>query len=302
AILGKQGGVDIDVAEGRKVDHPLGDDATIGDDDDGVRLNRFQLRTKVGIDLDLLRLHYRDSVLERDLLYGGRDHFETAALGTIRLGNDELHVEACLQQSFETGNCKRRRSAEDQFHRVNGTGVSLSDESWLFPLAGFHQLADLALDEIALEAADVADVKLAVEVIGFVQEGAREQVLTGHLEPFAIDVLCLDGDFFRTRDVFAELRKTQTAFGRGLTTFSLDDLRIGENDFGLGIFLEGDVYDGEMQGDADLRCGQADAMGFVHRFEHIVDELFELAIKFSYGSGGRFEYGIAKLHYGIDHQ
>ena len=42
------------------------------------------------------------------------------------------------------------------------------------PFSRFHQLADLALHQVAFEAADVVDVKLAIQVIGFVKEGARQ--------------------------------------------------------------------------------------------------------------------------------
>src|SRR5450755_5192599 len=45
------------------------------------------------------------------------------------------------------------------------------------PFAQFNELADLALHQVALERADVADVELPVEVIGLVQQRARQQLL-----------------------------------------------------------------------------------------------------------------------------
>ena len=42
------------------------------------------------------------------------------------------------------------------------------------PLSRFHQLADLAPHEVSLERADVADVELAIQMIGFVEEGAGQ--------------------------------------------------------------------------------------------------------------------------------
>jgi hypothetical protein len=43
----------------------------------------------------------------------------------------------------------------------------------LFPLASFHQLFNLAFHEIALQGTDMANVKLAVQVVGFVKKGPR---------------------------------------------------------------------------------------------------------------------------------
>jgi hypothetical protein len=42
------------------------------------------------------------------------------------------------------------------------------------PLSRFHQLADLALHEVSLERADVADVELAIQMVGFVQKSAGQ--------------------------------------------------------------------------------------------------------------------------------
>src|SRR5215475_8858786 len=39
------------------------------------------------------------------------------------------------------------------------------------PLAGLHQLSNLAFHQVSLQCAQVDHVKLAVEVIGFVEEG-----------------------------------------------------------------------------------------------------------------------------------
>src|SRR5204862_786341 len=41
----------------------------------------------------------------------------------------------------------------------------------LFPFPSFHQLFDFAFDQVTLERADVADVQLAIQVVGFVEEG-----------------------------------------------------------------------------------------------------------------------------------
>src|ERR1019366_10417921 len=51
------------------------------------------------------------------------------------------------------------------------------------PFTQFNELADLALHQVAFERADVADVKLSVEVVSLVQQGARQQLLAGDLKP-----------------------------------------------------------------------------------------------------------------------
>ncbi len=57
----------------------------------------------------------------------------------------------------------------------------------------------------------------------------------------------------------------------------------------FGIFLEGDVDDGDAASDADLRRGEADAVGGVHGLEHVVDELLQFVVEDSHGLGGLFE-------------
>src|SRR4051794_40643347 len=94
------------------------------------------------------------------------------------------------------------------------------------PFSGFHQLLDLALHEIAFERADVTDVELAIEMIGFVKECAREQFFTGLLEELAFRVLSADGDLFRASHVLAEIRNAEAAFTLGVLAF-------GANDFGI---------------------------------------------------------------------
>ena len=49
---------------------------------------------------------------------------------------------------------------------------SLNDSIAHLPLSRLHQLADLALDQVALQRADVADVELAMQMLGFMKEGS----------------------------------------------------------------------------------------------------------------------------------
>ena len=45
------------------------------------------------------------------------------------------------------------------------------------PFSSFHHFLDLTLHQVSLERADMADVELSIQMIGFMQEGSREQVL-----------------------------------------------------------------------------------------------------------------------------
>src|SRR5208283_3733723 len=72
-----------------------------------------------------------------------------------------------------------RKPAATSFSRVGtaNSGVPQNTRSIMFalPFTLLHQLAHFALEHIALQRADVVDVKLPVEMIGFMQQGARQQ-------------------------------------------------------------------------------------------------------------------------------
>ena len=61
------------------------------------------------------------------------------------------------------------------------------------PFSRFDQFANFALDQVAFERADVADVELAVEVIGLVLKGAGQQIVAGLLENLPGQILGADG-------------------------------------------------------------------------------------------------------------
>src|SRR5579859_7116264 len=148
----------------------------------------------------------------------------------------------------------------------------------------------------------MADVELAVEVIGFVKQGAGEKFFPGFFKNVAAGVLGADGDFVGARHILAELGNAEAAFALGVLAFSVDDFGIDQNELGFGIFLEGNVDDGNAASDADLRGGEADTVGGVHGFEHVVEELLQVVVKDSNRLGGLFQNRIAELYDGIDHQ
>src|SRR5271156_3251384 len=68
---------------------------------------------------------------------------------------------------------------------ANYSITNVPDYKILLPFPRFDQLANFALDQVALECAYVADVELAVQVIGFVLESARQQIVAGFFENLA---------------------------------------------------------------------------------------------------------------------
>src|SRR5271166_5636180 len=169
------------------------------------------------------------------------------------------------------------------------------------PFAGLHQLADLALHDVALERADVADVELSVEVVGFMKQGAGQEFFAGDLEGLTLRVLGAGGDFARPGDFLAELRQAQAAFIGGDATFDMDDFRVDQHDLGFRVLLEGDIDDRDALADADLRGCQADAVSGVHAPEHVVDQLAQFVIELGNGDGRLLQDRVTVFDDGIDH-
>ena len=61
----------------------------------------------------------------------------------------------------------------------------------------------------------MGDVEFAVQVIGLVQEGASQQIFSGVLESFAIDILCTNGHDFGARHVFTKFRNAARRAAKG---------------------------------------------------------------------------------------
>lgn len=146
----------------------------------------------------------------------------------------------------------------------------------------------------------MADVELAVEMIGFVHQRAGEQFLAGGLEVLAIYVLRADGHPHWPRNFLAKIRNTEAALAAALLAFRLDDLRIYKHQFRMRILFEADVNHCNPPRNGDLRRRQPDTMSRVHGFEHVLDQLSQMVIE----SGNRFsrffQDGIAVLNDRVD--
>src|SRR5512142_172987 len=79
------------------------------------------------------------------------------------------------------------------------------------PLPGFLQFLDLALDQVALQRAEMRNVEPAVEVIGLGQQGARQQILAGDFVLFALRVLRPRRDFPAAAHLLANFGNAEAA-------------------------------------------------------------------------------------------
>ncbi|HLW77266.1 MAG TPA: hypothetical protein VKS01_09770, partial [Bryobacteraceae bacterium] len=96
-----------------------------------------------------------------------------------------------------------------------------------------------------------------------------------------------------TRDLLAKAGDTEASFFADLGAFLMKDFGVDENQFLSRIFADGEIDDGDAPGDSDLRGSEADALGGVTGFEHIVDELVQFRrIEFLDGFGLFLEYGL----------
>jgi hypothetical protein len=109
--------VNVDVAEGREVEHPLRDDSAIAYDNDGIGLSCDELAAEFFVGLDALRLTDGEIQFERGLLDRGDDELEAAPFGAIGLRDDEVDVMSGGDQRFERWYGEARGSAENEGER-----------------------------------------------------------------------------------------------------------------------------------------------------------------------------------------
>src|ERR1035437_5774397 len=169
-----------------------------------------------------------------------------------------------------------RKPAATSFSSVGtaNCGVPQNTRSIMgaLPFTLLDQFADLALHHVSFQGADVADIKLAVEMVGFVHQRARQQFFSAHLDGFTFYILRARGNRARPRHLLAKFGQAQAAFVGSETPFGVDDLGIDEHDLGVRIFLEADINHRHALADADLRRRQTDAVGRVHALKHVRSE------------------------------
>src|SRR5712692_9667858 len=171
---------------------------------------------------------------ERRLLHGREGDFVTAAARAIGLSDDgkDFEIRFC-EETLQRGNGKLRRATE-------------TDSQWRrLPLALFPELLDFALDEVALEHAQMLQKEDAIEVIDFMAEGAGKHVFTADFKRLAFDVLGFHGDKLRADDVTAEAGNREAAFFLADFTLGVSDFGISQDNFRFRVFPAGHVHDSE---------------------------------------------------------
>src|SRR5271166_3872951 len=94
------------------------------------------------------------------------------------------------------------------------------------PVAGFFQLANLALDQIAFQQAQVSDEEGPLEMVDLMAEGAGEQSFAAHFEFSSGRVLRTNGDVRGASDVSSEAGNREAAFLFALLAFRVDDFGV----------------------------------------------------------------------------
>src|SRR5215470_963365 len=186
--------------------------------------------------------------------------------------------------------------------RLSGFVIELLKRCHALPLTGFHKFANLAFHQVTFQSADVTDVKLAIEMVSLMKEGAGQQFLASLFIKMSIHVLGANRDLAWSGDRLAELGNAQAAFILGMAAFGVNNLGIGKHQLGIRVFLESHIDNGETFRNADLRSRQPNAMRGIHRFEHVLDELLQLVIEDSYSFSALFQDGITKFYDGVDHR
>ena len=135
---------------------------------------------------------------------------------------------------------------------------------------------DLAPDEAPLQIAEVLDEKTTVQVIDLMVERAREELLPLQGSHPAIQIHRLDDAPVRTPYFLREPRQAQASFILDIFTCRFENPRVDQNDQVILLLTHGKIDDGDRPGHPDLVGGEADAGSSVHRFNHVLDEPFEI--------------------------
>src|SRR5580692_3771735 len=109
---------------------------------------------------------------------------------------------------------------------------SLNDSIAHLPLPRLHQLADLALDQVALQCADVADVELAMQMFGFMKEGSGKQFFAffgGFLVPLSIYILGTNRYLAWPGHGFTKFRNAEAPLRLSVFALGVEDLRIRQH-------------------------------------------------------------------------
>src|SRR5262249_36545438 len=107
----------IQIAESRKVEHPLGNDAAVADHDDRVWFTSSEFRAKFVVGFNFFWLRDGNAEAQRGLFDRRERHFHATSMSTIRLRDHQRYGITCRDKLFQGRNSKGRSAAKDQCHR-----------------------------------------------------------------------------------------------------------------------------------------------------------------------------------------
>ena len=146
------------------------------------------------------------------------------------------------------------------------------------------EVLELGFQRVASQGADVVNKQLAVEVVGFMLDGAAEQVFGLTLEELSQQIEGLHLDLAGAADLGVEPGKAQAAFlilNRGM---ALDDLGVDEDQFlVLLLRVRRDIQDKEAEGQGHLVGGQTYPLRGIHEAEHLLNGRPEILIDLGHG-------------------
>ena len=128
-VLRQKRRVQVDVAQRRQVNHPLGNDAPIAHDDDSVRLQLSELISELFIVPDFVGLKDWQGQIQRTFLDRGRSQLKPAPARPVRLRDDEVDRESGFHQLFQRGDSEARWVSDRRWRNAGGLRCAQDNSS-----------------------------------------------------------------------------------------------------------------------------------------------------------------------------
>ena len=123
--------------------------------------------------------------------------------------------------------------------------------------------------------------KMSVQVVKFMAERTRAEILPGHGDLLAVQVQGAYRHFFRTMRDPPDVRHGQTALQIFLLALAFDDLRV---DQAVQLVVHLDQH--HASENTDLRCRESHSVRFIKGFFHILCKLPDARGDLRYGTAG----------------
>ena len=128
----------------------------------------------------------------------------------------------------------------------------------------------LGLDALLLEARQIVDEDFALEVIHFVLDANRQELVCDAGERLSVQIERANGDALGALDRLVDSGNRQAAFLTLLGAFPADNFRVDQNQELVPAL--GGIDDDHPLVHVDLRCRQTHPGCGVHGFSHVSDQ------------------------------